>query len=515
MNSDTPLFDAIQHVSQRFPNKTAVVSDGLSFTYSALMKQVAAVSQVLDKHTIKGHVALVSDCPISNIVVAVACARSNRTFIPCNPQLKLHQLEKMMTHCDVSMVIVDDACFSHSASFSGEVWQLSTATPVELSLLSAANCQPKSPPSSPYLITLSSGSTGAPKPIAVTQTCKLARAHQTQALYQLSDSDVVLCASPFFHSLGQRLCFVALTLGATLVCQRRFNPKQWIELVSELRVTFVISVASHLYVLKHHLIAALDKLSSLRHLVCSSAPVDTHFKHQIYQSLGCEISEIYGATEVAIATHLSLQASESKMATVGAACSNVELRILDDNLRPVPRGELGQIAVKSPFAFVEYYRALDQTRSAWSDGYFLTGDLGRMDQHGFVTYVGRIKDVIIVGGSNVYPKDIEEVLNQHDSINEVAVIGLPDSTLGETALAVCATEHPSKLLEQQLRKLARDGLASFQRPLHYRFVTELPKTASGKIDKRCLRQELNQDTEQVGSRLHHLSYSSEGASCPK
>jgi acyl-CoA synthetase (AMP-forming)/AMP-acid ligase II len=338
-----------------------------------------------------------------------------------------------------------------------------------------------------FLITLSSGSTGVPKPIVLSQAVKAARARQTWELYGLNDAEVVLCASPYFHSLGQRLVFVALLRGATLVHLAQFTPKQWLGLVATHKVSFVIAVSSHLYALKRHLLENVEQIRSLRTIVTSSAPIDASFKEQLFREVGCDFHEIYGATEVAIASNLAPAHARRKFATVGLPCDGVEIRILDDAGRESPCNAIGEIAVSSPLAFAGYYRQPALTAASLRDGFFLTGDLGTIDEEGFLSYVSRKKDVIISGGINIYPGDIEKVLSQLPAVREAAVIGVEDELLGEVLVAVCAGEGEADM-EVALRGLANRHLAPFQRPLKYFFVEALPLTASGKIAKQVLRE---------------------------
>ena len=324
----------------------------------------------------------------------------------------------------------------------------------------------------------------------ISQAVKLARAEQTWLLYQLTAKDVVLCASPFFHSLGQRLTFVPLLLWAGLIHLSRFTPSSWLKLVAAQEVSFVIAVSSHLYALKTSLLANAKALHSLRTIVTSSAPIDAGFKAQVFNAIGCDFHEIYGATEIAVATNLAPVDAKEKFQTVGIPCDDVEVKILGQELQRLPCDIVGQIAVKSPLMFSGYYGKDELTKNASQQGYFLTGDLGKMDHMGFLTYVGRQKDVIISGGINIYPKDIETELLRHPQLNEIAVIGVEDSLLGEVIVAICITAEQSDI-EAPLRRIANQGLAPFQRPLKYFFPESLPLTATGKVSKILLREQYN------------------------
>jgi len=362
-------------------------------------------------------------------------------------------------------------------------------------------------PDDDFLITLSSGSTGKPKPIIFSQQAKIKRARQTWKLYNLTTQDSVLCASPFYHSLGQRLFFVPLLLGSTLVYLNRFTPKLWHEAISTNQITYTISVSSHLYALQDLLFDNSDDLKSLRTIVTSSAPIDATFKSRLFKSIGCEFFEIYGASEVATTTNLTPKQSEKHYKTVGKACDNVSIKILDENLIEVPENIIGEITVKTDLAFNGYYNLPDVSKRSIHNGFFLTGDLGKVDQNGYLTYVSRKKDIIISGGINIYPKEIENTILQHLDISEVAVVGVEDNLLGEVIIAICVANDTSKKIEQELYRICNKELAPYQRPLKYFFHEALPLTSSGKVSKQVLRDTYNDKDEDWSSAIKSILFS--------
>ena len=243
-------------------------------------------------------------------------------------------------------------------------------------------------------------------------------------------------------------------------------------------------------------------------MVSSSAAIDKELKDDLFERIGCAFYEIYGATEIAIASNLEPKDAREKSASVGVACSGVEIRILDEQRLPVPAETVGEIACRSPLMFSGYLNLPQQTEAAIDHGYFLTGDLGYLDRDGFLYFVSRKKDVIVSGGSNIYPLDIESVILEHPSISECAVVGLHDSYLGEAVIAVCVWQQESEQQEWALRQWVNSQLPPFQRPLKYFFVEQLPLTSTGKLNKRALREEYNRlglDLSKMIRALHHTS----------
>lgn len=506
----SPIYTRFELVANSTPDKIALYDNGQKFSYLQLLQMVDRLALNIFElcAEVRPRVALITNEHIDNVCVSLALAKLGGCCVPMNAHMLPAQLQSACKAVDANMVIGQQNLIEKSLDnleltplFTDDVsckqTVISKTLPAAVIALWLAEDD--------YLITLSSGSTGQPKPIMISQTVKLARAEQTWALYQLSASDTVLCASPFFHSLGQRLTFVPLLLGAGLVHLERFTPSAWLALVQSQSVSFVISVSSHLYALKSSLLSNVAALQSLRTIVTSSAPIDSAFKAQVFNAIGCDFHEIYGATEIAVATNLALVYASEKYRTVGKPYEQVDIVVLSHDMQQVGFQEVGQIAVKTPLRFSGYYANEQLTQAAFIDGYFLTGDIGSIDQDGFVTYVGRQKDIIISGGINIYPKDIEVALLQHEQLNEVAVVGVEDSLLGEVIIAVCITENTVNI-ESQLRKIANQSLASFQRPLKYFFLDSLPLTATGKVSKLLLREQYNKQNDGWTDMLRVMLY---------
>ncbi|WP_153913942.1 class I adenylate-forming enzyme family protein [Shewanella sp. TC10] len=489
----SPIYQQFKQVAFEAPSKLALCDGELQLTFAAILEKVDAVAKnILNLcNGSRPRVTLITPDQVDNVCVSLAVAKVGGCCIPMNAHMLPAQLQAACVAVDTNLVIAQQPLLDKLVLKDGIGGV--TCSDIYINDLKACHRDYDELISDwlkedDYLITLSSGSTGKPKPIMISQQVKLQRAMQTWHLYQLDSSDVMLCASPFFHSLGQRLVFVPLLLGASLIHLSAFRPSHWLELVEQYKISFVIAVSSHLYALKHKLLSNAAALNSLHTVVTSSAPIDAEFKSKVFSAIGCDFHEIYGATEIAVATNLAPKDATEKYKTVGIACDDIELKILATNMQPVEQGQTGQIAVRSPLAFSGYYGQSQLTTQAIDEGYFLTGDIGALDSDGFLTYVGRQKDIIISGGINIYPKDIETALLTDSQLNEVAVIGVEDSLLGEVIVAICVTENKANI-EAKLRKVANKTLAPFQRPLKYFFPPLLPLTPTGKVSKLLLRKQ--------------------------
>ncbi len=501
------IFQTFKNSANKYPSKIAIIGDSKSYTYKLLLNEInATASYIASISNNKPRVALLSDNAKDLFCITMAIAKLGGVCVPTNPSLTSKQLHDSFKATDVNIVFYDSFYSRKLESNYHDIKSVKISDTKGFSVINDTDTIELDHNKQDFLITLSSGSTGIPKPIVLSQDVKLKRAQQTWDIYNLRPEDKILCASPFYHSLGQRLFFVPLLYGATLVYLKKFKPSLWIKSVSNHKITFTISVSSHLYALKDLLFNQSQSLKSLKTIVTSSAPIDTNFKLKLFESIGCDFYEIYGTTEVAIATNLTPSESINNYKTVGQPCKNVDIKILDSNQNVLPIDTTGEIAVSTELSFSGYYNLAELTQQSVHDGYFLTGDLGTINQQGYLSYISRKKDIIISGGINIYPKDIEDVLLKHPKINEVAVIGVEDSLLGEVIIAICIGVDINKKSEQDLYRLSNKNLAPYQRPLKYFFQDSLPLTASGKICKQDLRDRYNKMNNEWSAAIRAMMF---------
>jgi len=489
----TTLYDTFRTIAQKHADKCALFHEGAEYTYEQILNGADQWANFLLKTSTpdRPRVCLISEDPFHSVTISLGLAKINGCCVPTNAQMTAEQLAIGWNAADINMVVYEP-CFTKT---------IKNAPTTSAHFICTDQLTNSSPDIAPlqktwqneddFLITLSSGSTGQPKPIIISQRVKLNRAKQTWNLYDLTHKDVALCASPFFHSMGQRMMFVPLLLGASVVHLSTFTPAKWLDAVERYKVTYITAVSSHLYGLKDDLLQNSSRIQSLKTIVSSSAPIDAGFKDTLFNAIGCDFHEIYGATEIAIASNLFPKDATTKYATVGTPVAGVDIKILYEENQELSQNKIGEIVVKTPQRFEGYYKRPDLNKAAMWRDYFKTGDLGYMDTDGFLSYVSRKKDIIISGGINIYPGDIENVINKNKYISECSVIGVEDNLLGEVVVAICVKKKTDQDIERNLRILANTHLAAFQRPLKYFFVDDLPKTATGKISKMELRNTFN------------------------
>ena len=338
----------------------------------------------------------------------------------------------------------------------------------------------------PYILTMTSGSTGDPKPIVLSQRSKWMRAWSAVALYGLREGDVVLSSTPLYHSLAERLVLLPLLLGATAVVMRRFAPAHWMATARARGVTFTICVSSQLGALVP-LLGEGEGVPSLRCVVSSSAALPDHVKLAMLEAVRFEFHECYGASEVAIVSNLHVDARRDKLSTVGTAIPGVEVRIRRDDGTWAEVDEVGEVCARTPLAFAGYLGQPQKTAEAIQDGFFRTGDLGRVDADGFLSYLGRAKELIITGGINVYPADVESAARAFPGVREALACGLPDEALGEIVGLALVPEDRARFDLKAFRRHCATRLADFQQPRAFKLMDALPLNPLGKIDRRHVK----------------------------
>ena len=475
---------------EKSPNKIATYADDLRVTYLELaLYTKSLISELCGMGFAKGDkVAVLMPNCIEFQALLLAASYIELVLVPLPSSASRAAAEKTISLAGCTKIIVSNiSLFSenHSgadifevhafggvlASYRGWLEEGSKGFPVDLFQSRLININ------SLYIISATSGSTGNPKLIALSQRNKILRIFLGAVdLYNLNSSDVILVGSPMYHSLGMRLSILPLLIGGSAVIMTAFTIDGWLHSIDKYQITFTIAISSQLSAISNFANFDLYSLKSLRALVSSSASLELHMKKVLVEKFGCSIFECYGASEIGIATTLNLSTQLNKYKTVGQPLSYVDIRI-----------EEGEILVKTDTIFNGYYSQVELTNQSFKDGYFKTGDLGRLDEDGYLYYLGRSKDLIITGGINVYPGDVEQVIMKANGVIDVAVVGIPDEYFGEAVIAVIQVLGEVNKLE--IQNLCARELTDFQRPLAYIFIDELPKSELGKIKKGVLKEQ--------------------------
>jgi acyl-CoA synthetase (AMP-forming)/AMP-acid ligase II len=343
------------------------------------------------------------------------------------------------------------------------------------------------------LLQYTSGTTGAAKAAEITHGNLVANCELQHIYNGIGDDAIALGVLPWFHITGMQCQMNMMAyLGATLVALGRFDLVTVLQAIARYRCTLTTLIATVNVAIVNFPRTREFDLSSLRSCFSGGAPLPAEIARRWEALTGHALVEGYGLSETTAPTHINPR-HRPKYGTVGLPLPLTDARIvsLEDGVTELGIGQSGEIAVRGPQVMKGYWRNPNATKEAFRDGWFLTGDIGRVDEEGYFTILERKKDLLKVSGYSVFPAEVEAMMYRHPAIAEVGVVGVPDPYRGEdpVAFVVLKPDAKGKVLEQQIVEWCRAEMAVYKAPRHIRFVDALPKTASGKILKRVLREQ--------------------------
>ena len=351
------------------------------------------------------------------------------------------------------------------------------------------------------VILYTSGTTGQPKGAQLTHGGLTRNAQLTaETLLQNRAGDVMMGCLPLFHVFGLTCGLnAAVMAGSTLTLLPRFAPAKALEIIERDKVTIFEGVPTMYAGMLHHPAADSADTASLRLCVSGGAAMPVEILRGFEQKFGCMILEGYGLSETSPVASFNHPHMPRKAGSIGTPVEGVEMRLVTDASDHVPIGEVGEIAIRGHNVMKGYWGKPDATAEAIPDGWFRTGDLARVDEDGYYFIVDRKKEMIIRGGYNVYPREIEEALHEHPAVAEVAVIGIPHAELGEEVGAAVALKPGASATAAELQKFIKDRVAAYKYPRHVWLVLSLPKGPTGKILRREVRPPEHSDAAAHGS----------------
>ena len=346
------------------------------------------------------------------------------------------------------------------------------------------------------LLQYTGGTTGSPKGVMLTHRNLIANTKMCDAwMYKCKDGEeVFLGVLPFFHVYGMTTVLILSVMKfSKMVLLPKFDVEQTLKAIDKHKPTLFPGAPTMYIGLLNHPDIGKYNLSSIKACLSGSAPLPVEVQEKFEAITGGKLVEGYGLTETSPVTHVNFIWGNRVKGSIGVPWPDTDAVIIQSSDGTIlPPGEIGEIAIKGPQVMKGYWNRPEDTALTFIDGWFLTGDLGYMDEKGYFYVVDRKKDMIIAGGFNIYPREVEEVLYEHDAIQECVVAGIPDPYRGETVKAFIVLKEGKSVSEEELNNYCRQHLAAFKVPRHYEFRKELPKTAVGKILRRTLVEEEKQ-----------------------
>jgi len=339
-------------------------------------------------------------------------------------------------------------------------------------------------------ILYTSGTTGNPKGAMLTHRNLLSNSASVSDTIGITHDDILLTVLPMFHSFAMTCCILApVTSGGKIVAIPKFDPNLVADAIQATNATLFFGVPSMYVMLLQLPEDKVAALQSLRYCISGGAAMPKEVMENFEKKFGKLIYEGDGPTECSPVTSVNPIGGKRKIGSIGLPIRDVEMKIVDDDGNELPNNTIGEIVVRGPNVMKGYFNLPEATKETFFGEWFRTGDLGEKDDEGYFYIVDRKKDMLIVGGINVYPRHVEEVMYQHPAVAEAAVIGVPDETHGEIPRAYVVLKPGANATSKDIRKFCMDHLGRFQVPRQIVFVKALPKSATGKILKRELRKQ--------------------------
>ncbi|HEY4833777.1 MAG TPA: long-chain fatty acid--CoA ligase [Bradyrhizobium sp.] len=497
------LSDLIERNAAFTPDKAAIIFEGETFTYAVFNTRIEQTARALkaECRVSRGdRVAILSLNRPDYLVLLYACARLGAMLVPLNWRLAVAEQSFILSDASVKVLVLERAFAQILATLETS---LPDATIVGLdftpqggstfdTLLAQARGDGRNPGtdlSCPLLLVYTSGTTGRPKGAVLRQEALLWNAVMSQHMHGLTSDDHVLTVLPFFHVGGLNIQTTpALHSGATVTIHSRFTPETTLTTIERDRPTLTVLVPAIIQAVTDHPDWATTDLSSLKAVSTGSTIVPPHLIER-FVARGVPVLQVYGSTETCpIAVYTRLGGDLSRVGSTGLPGLCCEAAVIDDDGNELPPGAPGEIVVRGPNVFCEYWGNEQATREALHDGWYRTGDIGLRDADGYFWVHDRRKNLIISGGENIYPAEVERVLLEHPEVAECAVIGRPDPRWDEVPVAYVIRRTGCLVEAENLKAHVLTQLARFKVPRDIVFVDDLPRTALGKVQHFMLRR---------------------------
>ena len=507
------LYQLLEHAVNKSPDREVIYDLKRRLTYQELYDEVNTVGDALAELGVKKGDRVGVSLPNwhETVVLFFAIAKLGAVVVPFNPHYKVNEVKHIIGNSEPKLVFVSSSFESNVgiekiAPLIEKVITVRFELPHSLSYSMLLTTEGKEETHETpidvdedlFCILYTSGTTGVPKGVMMTHRCVVQSGVTLSNGLRCTSQDVFIVPAPVFHIFGM-VCnvFAAVANEAKLVLQEKYKPQDTLQLIEQEKVTIHQGVPTMFIKELNTANFSSYNLSTLRTGMVGAAPCPPNTIKDIKEKMGLNLLISFGITEAGTVTLTEYdEADQNVYETVGKAIDGVELKIVNDEREKLPPGEIGEIACRGFGVMRGYYKLPEQTTQVLDDdGWFYTGDLGTLDDNGYLRFVGRKKEMIIRGGYNIYPQELEEALAQHPKVMESAVIGLPDEVLGEIVCAVIKLKEGESATAEELKDYLKSTVAIYKVPAEIIFTDQFPATSSGKIQKSRLREFIMQDVK--------------------
>jgi acyl-CoA synthetase (AMP-forming)/AMP-acid ligase II len=500
MGAQLHMAGGIREFGRAVPDRVAVVDGDRRVTFGALDRRSSQLASATLARGIRPgeRVAVLSNNRYEFFEIAAAMAKAGIPTVPLNTRNNVTDNAYVLAHSGARGVIVADELAANVdglldgmplvLSFDGKVGEryetfLDSGRPVDPAVVVDEL--------DPFCVTYTSGTTGRPKGVLLTHRGRVLTIFGVGLDYGLGPGRRTIAVAPMYHGAGFAFAYAAPWLGGSCTVLRAWDPEALLEMMQRSRAETVFLVPTHAQQIRRFCPepAARYDLSALKTLYFNAAALPVALKEWVIAAFpGVEVHELYGSTECSIVTNLRPEYALAKAGSVGHPWFMNEVRLTGDGGREVSPGEPGELFARSPMLLAGYLDDDEATRAGYdADGFFSVGDIAVRDEEGFISIVDRKTDMIIAGGVNIFPREIEEVVARHGPVDDVAVVGVPDEVYGERIAAFVVPRRDSTLDVTELEAYVRQHVARYKVPREWHVVDALPRNPSGKVLKREIR----------------------------
>ena len=470
------------------PHKTALIQieTGEAWTYEQLMQHANGWSTIFQKGQFqKGdRIAVLMENSIRNFAILFACRMNGLIYVPLNHKLSSAELTVVLADCTPVQLICDEVQEQRAKQLMKSAMLVGESKPEKNFAY-----EWRDEPNLPWLMIYTGGTTGKSKGVVLSYGAVTTNAINTIISWGLHDRDCTLNYMPLFHTGGiNALSLPLLLAGGTVVIGQKFDPERAIRALDEYKTTISLFVPTMYQLMTETEYFQQSSFPTVKVFLSGGAPCPKPI-YDRFKKRGLLFKEGYGLTEAGPNNFvIDAEVAMVKKGTIGKGMLFNEVQLINEDGEPCVQGEVGELCLKGNHVFLKYWNNEEETKKAFHNGWLKTGDLARVDEDGDFYIVGRKKEMIITGGENVYPQEVEQCLLAEPAVDEVSVIGIPDEKWGECIVAFVVSKQQTLDLEQTLKLLCKERLANYKVPKQFYFIEDLPKTVVGKIDKKRLAE---------------------------